>query len=204
VTEKYDRLAHRYSEHDYADAEGYARRRAKVIAMVGPRLEPGALVLDLACGDGVMAPALQALGFRYLGVDASPAMIEAARARHPEAHFELGTIDEYEPPEPVACTICLRAFYYAADRRAFFANARGYTRTKLVLDIRPQAYDVGEIRADLLAAGFGSVELRPFFLPQSRRLPAPLRAAAYALERGGPAARLVLRRHGSWFCAASA
>jgi len=203
VNEKFDRLAGCYSEHDYADPEVYAARRADVIETIGPRLEADALVLDLACGDGVMGPPLTAKGFRYVGVDASEAMVEAAAARHPGLRFELGTLDAYEPAEPVDCTICLRAFYYAADRAAFFARVRTFTRTKLVFDVRPQVYDVGAIRAELTGAGFSSVELKPFLLPQSRHVPAPLRTAVYGLERSGPVARLILRRYGSYFCAAS-
>jgi SAM-dependent methyltransferase len=203
VSAKYDRLADRYSEHDYASPEVYAERRADLIATLGPRLESSALVLDLACGDGVMGPPLAAKGFRYLGVDASAAMVEAAAARHTDLRFEVGTLDAFEPAEPVDCTICLRAFYYAADRAAFFARVRTFTRTKLVFDVRPQVYDVDAIRAELAAAGFSTIELKPFFLPQSRHVPAPLRTAVYALERSGTVAQLILRRYGSLFCAAS-
>jgi SAM-dependent methyltransferase len=202
VSEKFDRLAGRYSEHDYADPGVYAERRADVIATLGPRLDRNALVLDLACGDGVMGPPLAAKGFRYVGVDASAAMIEASAARHPDLRFELGTLDQYEPTEPVDCTICLRAFYYAADRAAFFARVRTFTHIKLVFDVRPQVYDVAAIRGELAAAGFTSVTLRPFLLPQSRRVPALLRKAVYGLERSGPIARLILRRYGSYFCSA--
>jgi SAM-dependent methyltransferase len=200
---KYDRLAERYSEHDYADPTTYARRRAQVIARLGPPLRAGQSVLDLACGDGVMAQPLVARGLVYSGVDRSAAMIHAARARNPGLTFALAELDEYEPPEPVDCTICLRAFYYARHRAAFFARVRAYTRVKLVFDIRPQVYDVDEIMAELHRAGFAQIELRPFLLPQSRALPPPLRTPVYALEASGGPARLVLRRYGSVFCAAS-
>jgi len=201
--EKYDGIARDFSEHEYADPELYARRRAQIVLALGPRLAPGASLLDLGCGDGVMAPPFVAAGLRYEGVDASTSMVAEARASHPGLRFEVGTIDEFEPPVQVDCTICLRAFYYAADRRAFFARVRGYTRTKFVLDVRPEVDDVGAIIADLRAAGFGRVDLRPFFLPQSRSVPPPLLPVVSALERTGPLARLLLRRHGRLFCAAS-
>lgn len=201
--EKFDRLAGDWSEREYADPELYAVRRAKIIAELGPRLPPGARVLDLACGDGILAPPLIAMGLEYRGIDASAVMIEEARRRHPGVEFELGFLDEYEPDEPADCTICLRAFYYAGDRAAFFARVRRFTRVKLVFDVRPQAYDVRAIELELRTAGFAHVELRPFFLPQTRHLPAPARALAFALERSGPLAQLVLRRYGSFFCAAS-
>jgi len=199
---KYDRLAEGFSERDYADPAGYARRRAEVIAQLGPPLRRGQSVLDLACGDGVMAAPLAAHGLRYSGVDRSDAMIDAARRRNPGVAFAVAELDAYEPPGPVDCTICLRAFYYARDRAAFFARVRSYTLGKLVFDVRPQVYDVREIAGELRRAGFEHVELRPFLLPQSRTLPRPLRTAVRALEASGPPARLVLRRHGSFFCAA--
>jgi SAM-dependent methyltransferase len=201
--EKFDRLADDWSEREYADPEQYAARRAKIVAELGPRLPARARILDLACGDGILAPPLIGMKLEYRGVDASAVMIEEARRRHPGVEFELGSLDEYEPDEPVDCTICLRAFYYAGDRAAFFARIRRFTRTKLVFDVRPQVYDVRAIESELRVAGFTQVELRPFLLPQTRRLPAPARSLAFALERSGPLARLVLRRYGSFFCAAS-
>jgi len=201
--EKYDGIARDFSEHEYADPELYARRRAEIVLGLGPRLAPAATLLDHGCGDGIKAPPFVAAGLDYAGVDASSSMVAEARASHPGLSFEVGTIDEFEPREPVDCTICLRAFYYAADRQAFFAKVRAYTHTKFVLDCRPEVDDVGAIADDLRAAGFGRVDLRPFFLPQSRSVPSPLLPAVSALERTGPLARLLLRRHGRLFCAAS-
>src|SRR5262249_22222899 len=111
-------------------------------------------------------------------------------------------LDEYEPPEPVDLTLCLRAFYYAADRPAFFRRVAGYTRTKFVFDFDPRVYDRGELVGQLLANGFDRVELRPFFLPQRKAPPAPVRSALLALERAGPLARAALHVRGIWFCAA--
>jgi len=200
---KYDRLAEGFAEHDYADPAGYAERRAEVIVRTGPPLHAGQHVLDLACGDGVMAKPLLRRGLLYEGVDASAAMVEAARARNPHVRFEVGRLDEYAPRAPVDCTICLRAFYYAEDRAAFFARVRTFTRLKLVFDVRPQVYDVARIADELREAGFEWVELRPFLLPQRRALPDVVRPAVYALESTDALARLVLRRYGSFFCAAS-
>ena len=55
--------------------------------------------------------------------------------------FDVARIDEYEPPEPVDLTICLRAFYYPDDRQAFFRRIAGYTRAKFVFDFDPRVYD---------------------------------------------------------------
>jgi SAM-dependent methyltransferase len=202
--EKFDRLARGYSAHDYADPVRYAERRAEIALRVGPELAAGAAVLDLACGDANMAEPFLARGFKYTGVDGSAAMIAEARARLGErAPLEVAHIDEYVPAEPVDLTLCLRAFYYPDDRRAFFRHIAGYTRTKFVFDFDPRVYDRAELERDLRASGFDRVELRPFFLPQRVAVPAPLRAALTALEHAGPLARAALHVRGIWFCAAS-
>jgi SAM-dependent methyltransferase len=202
--EKFDRLARGYSAHDYADPGRYSDRRTEVAIAAGPPLAPGATVLDLACGDANMAEPFLARGFRYRGVDGSAAMIEEARGRLGDrVPLEVARIDEYEPPEPVDLTICLRAFYYPDDRQAFFRRIAGYTRTKFVFDFDPRVYDRGELERDLRAGGFAAIDLQPFFLPQRVAVPAPLRSALAALEHAGPLARAALRVRGIWFCAAS-
>jgi SAM-dependent methyltransferase len=202
--EKFDRLARGYSAHDYADPLRYAERRAEIALRVGPELAPGASVLDLACGDANMAEPFLARGFEYTGVDGSAAMIAEARARLGErVPLEVARIDEYTPTEPADLTLCLRAFYYPDDRRAFFRRVAGYTRAKFVFDFDPRVYDRAELERDLRASAFDRVELRPFFLPQRVAVPAPLRAALTALEHAGPLARAALHVRGIWFCAAT-
>jgi SAM-dependent methyltransferase len=52
-------------------------------------LAPGASVLDVGCGSGLLARQLRAAGFVVRGVDASPAMIELARDYEPDAKFDV-------------------------------------------------------------------------------------------------------------------
>ena len=203
VLDKYDRIAHGYSEHDYADPQRYAARRARVIVELGSRPLAGESVLDLGCGDGIMAAPLRGYGLRYEGVDASAGMIEAARVRNPGLPFDVARSEDFEPSSPVDVTICLRSFYYPEDRVAFFRKVAGYTRRKFVFDFRARAHAPEPIVADLRAAGFTSIELRAFLLPQLRRLPAPALPFVYALEELGPVALLAARRYGRLFCAAS-
>ena len=49
---QYARQAANWTERAYADVTAYLAHRAELIASLGPALEPGAEVLDLACGDG--------------------------------------------------------------------------------------------------------------------------------------------------------
>jgi SAM-dependent methyltransferase len=202
IADKYDSLADGFSEVEYADPVRYAERRATLIVEVGPRLRPGESVLDLGCGDAIMARPLTRYGLRYAGLDASERMLESAAARNPGLPFALGRIEEYVPPEPVDATFCLRTFYQPADRVAFFRHVAGYTRRKFVFDFRPRTHPAGPIVDDLRAAGFASIELRPFFLPQRRHVPGAAVPAVAVLERSGLLASLVLRRYGRLFCAA--
>jgi SAM-dependent methyltransferase len=207
VTDKggqYARQAADWTERAYADVSAYLAHRADLIASLGPRLEAGDDVLDLACGDGGLGEALIVRGLRYQGVDSTPEMVDAARERlGPRATVELGDLNDYAPSSPVAATTVFRAIYYARDRRSFFEHARGYTRKKLVFDLNPRQYRLDDVLADLRASGFGPVELRPFFVPQTVSLPGPILATAVALERSGPLARLALRARFTYLIAAS-
>jgi SAM-dependent methyltransferase len=187
-----------WTETAYADPHAYLAHRAELVLALGPRLEPGDAVLDLACGDGGLAEHLAA--FRYRGVDASPEMVDSGRSRGRD--LVLGDLNDYEPPEPVAATTCFRAIYYTRHRAEFFRHVAGYTDKKLVFDLNPRQYRIDDVRADLLAAGFDGLELRPFFSPQRFALPRFSMGALHALERS-PLAALLLRFRFSYVCAAS-
>jgi SAM-dependent methyltransferase len=192
--EKYAGSAEGWSEEQYADAHAYLTHRAELIRSLGPPLQPGDTVLDLACGDGGLADFLT--GLRYVGVDASEEMVAAGTARgRVLVHADL---NDYEPPEPVQATTIFRAVYYARDRRALFIRTRSYTQRKLVFDLNPRQYRLEDVRADLQAAGFTRLDTRPFFVPQTRAVP-----LLTALERSGALARLLLRYRFTLLCAAS-
>ena len=190
---QYARQARGWTDSAYADAYAYLAHRADLVVSLGPVLEPEDEVLDLACGDGGLGDLLLARGLRYRGVDATPEMVAAARARLDErAEVERGDLNDYAPPARVAATTVFRAIYYANERRSFFRRVRSYTERKLVFDLNPRQYRVGDVVVELREAGFGHVELRPFFVPQTVALPGPLLALAKALERSGPLARAAL------------
>ena len=202
--EQYARQADEWSERAYADSASYLAHRADLVVGLGTRLQAGDTVLDLACGDAGLGELLLALGFAYRGVDSTPEMVEAARTRLGDrAPVELGDLNDYVPPEPVAATTVFRAIYYAHDRAAFFRHVAGYTQTKLVFDLNPRQYRLRDVVADLRSAGLGNVSLRPFFVPQTAALPRPLGALARAFERSGPLARLALRYRFTYLVAAS-
>ena len=194
--------AERWSETAYASPDAYLAHRAELVATLGTVLAPGDEVLDLACGDGGLGLHLLARGLRYRGVDAEPAMVEAASKLLGEvAAVEQGELDTYEPSAPVAATTVFRAIYYARDRPAFFARARSFTEKKVVFDLNPRQYRVAEIASELEAAGFRRFVVRPFLVPQTRRLPGAAVRLAIAAETT-PLAQLALRRRFTYLVAA--
>ncbi len=202
--DQYASKAEDWTERQYADALSYLTHRADLIVSLGPRLEPGDEVLDLACGDGGLGELLLARRFRYRGVDLTPEMVNQARRRLGErAAIETADLNDYEPPTRVAATTVFRAIYYARDRVAFFRHIATFTEKKLVFDLNPRQYRVADVLSDLRAAGFGEVALRPFFVPQTLALPRFAVAIARALERAGPLARLALRFRFTYLVAAS-
>jgi Methyltransferase domain len=201
--EQYARQAGEWTERAYADVAAYLAHRAELIASLGPPLVPGDEVLDLACGDGGLGEPLLARGLRYRGVDATPEMADAARRRlGTRAPVDVGDLNDYVPPAPVAATTVFRAIYYAADRRAFFEHAAGYTQKKLVFDLNPRQYPLDDVLADLRAVGLRTIALRPFLIPQTASLPTPVLWAAKALEGVRPLARVALRFRFTYLVAA--
>jgi 2-polyprenyl-6-hydroxyphenyl methylase/3-demethylubiquinone-9 3-methyltransferase len=65
---QYDDLADHWWRHDgeFAALHWFAASRAEHIP---PAPAPGAVLVDLACGGGLMAPHVEPLGYRHVGVD---------------------------------------------------------------------------------------------------------------------------------------
>ncbi len=71
--------ASRWSPADYAQNAAFVPRLGDaVLQLLDPR--PGELILDVGCGDGALTQRIAAAGANVIGLDASPEMVEAARA----------------------------------------------------------------------------------------------------------------------------
>jgi predicted TPR repeat methyltransferase len=201
--DQYARAAEDWTDRQYANPAAWFERRADLVVSLGPRLDLDDEVLELACGDGALGDQLLARGLRYRGVDVTPEMVAAASSRLGErATAEVGDLNTYVPPAPVAATAVFRALYYIPDRSAFFRHAAEFTDRKLMFDFNPRQYAVEDVVADLHAAELRQVELRPFFVPLTFTLPRAALAVGRVLERSGPLARLILRFKFSYIVAA--
>ena len=72
--------ANRWSPADYARNAAFVPALGEaVLQLLAPR--SGELILDVGCGDGALTERIVAAGARVIGLDSSPEMVEAARAR---------------------------------------------------------------------------------------------------------------------------
>ncbi|HEX7094407.1 MAG TPA: class I SAM-dependent methyltransferase [Acidimicrobiales bacterium] len=79
-------------------------------------------VVDLGCGSGITAAALTDAGFDVVGIDVSPAMLDIARRRVPQASFRCEPVLDATIPDAVAVTAIGEVLSYAADARMLRAD----------------------------------------------------------------------------------
>lgn len=96
VVAGYDRLASSWD--DWA-GDVHPDLRAKYLEKLEARLSPGSNVLDLGCGTGRPVAVRLAPVHRYLGVDASPRMVELAQHNVPDGQFQRADMTALDLPE---------------------------------------------------------------------------------------------------------
>jgi SAM-dependent methyltransferase len=98
-------MAQTWSPSDYQQHAGFVPvLGASILAQLAP--SPGERILDIGCGDGVLTADIAASGVAVVGIDASPEMTAAARARGLDAR-----------------TIDARALPFEREFDAVFSNA---------------------------------------------------------------------------------
>ena len=80
-------------------------RRRRVLELLGPPPQGRHRLLDLGCGSAPLAPALEAAGWAYAGLDGSAAMLGAAPAGLPLAVADVTQVPL--PSASVEAVICL-------------------------------------------------------------------------------------------------
>ncbi len=99
----YDALAWFYER--YWSGAYHAQAFAALDRIVLSALPPGAPVLDLCCGTGILTRMLADRGFAVTGLDLSAPMLEFARARAPGCAFACADARSFRVPAPVAAVL---------------------------------------------------------------------------------------------------
>ncbi|PWU50339.1 SAM-dependent methyltransferase [Micromonospora sp. S4605] len=155
-----------------ADLAGEARFMDTVVA-------PGSRILDAGCGTGRVGAALAARGHTVVGVDADPALVEAARADHPGprwlvadlAELDLAAAGEPEPFDAAVVAGNVMAFVAPGTEPAVLARIAAHLRPDGVMVVgfgTDRGYPLTEFDAHAVAAGlrlehrFATWDLRPW------------------------------------------
>jgi trans-aconitate methyltransferase len=175
------------------DAEQYTRTASFVAEMGEPVLEllaptPGERILDLGCGDGRLTERIAAAGAEVVAVDASPAMVEAARSRGLDARVMSADALDFDAEfDAVFSNAVLH--WVLAPHKAIAGIHRA---------LRPSGRFVAEfggagnvahlceaLSAVLARRGHDFAALSPWYFPSPEEYSSLLRAAGFAVEAIG-------------------
>ncbi|MGC1210369.1 MAG: class I SAM-dependent methyltransferase [Micromonospora sp.] len=155
-----------------ADLAGEAR-------LLDAMVPPGARILDAGCGTGRVGGALAARGHTVVGVDADPALIEAAGTDHPGprwlvadlAELDLAAQGEAEPFDAAVIAGNVMAFVAPGTERAVLSRVAAHVRPDGLVVVgfgTDRGYPLTDFDADAVVAGlrlehrFATWDLRPW------------------------------------------
>lgn len=155
-----------------ADLTGEAR-------LVDALVPPGSRILDAGSGTGRVGAALAARGHTVIGVDADPALVEAARADHPGprwlvgdlAELDLPAVGEAEPFDAAVLVGNVLTFVAPGTEQEVLRRLAAHLRPDGVLAVgfgTGRGYPLNDFDADAVAAGlrlehrFATWDLRPW------------------------------------------
>jgi SAM-dependent methyltransferase len=134
VREYFDRHAERWVEAAYAGDTRFPigpERVRLALDGVAPAFRDGASLLDLGCGGGQLCLDAAELGWKVVGVDVAPAMVEEARelCAGRDVEFVVGSFDESGLPDgSVDAVTAMGLIEYLPADGALFAEARRLLR----------------------------------------------------------------------------
>ncbi|MFF3867584.1 class I SAM-dependent methyltransferase [Micromonospora sp. NPDC001898] len=155
-----------------ADLAGEAR-------LLDALVPPGSRILDAGCGTGRVGAALAARGHTVVGVDADPALVEAAGADHPGprwlvgdlAELDLAAAGEAEPFDAAVVAGNVMAFVAPGTEPEVLRRVAAHLRPDGVVVVgfgTDRGYPLADFDADAVAAGlrrehrFATWDLRPW------------------------------------------
>ena len=151
-------------------------RRAWMVRHWGAALQPGDRILELGCGDGMLACLLAAQGFAVTAVDISPGMIEAAKEHAARLGvsvcFEVADSDSFATREPFDAVVSFMSafFTYLEDPHKFLRMIVPLTRKKVILDWNFRSpHSFVEAAQLLKEAGLERIEWRPWLVPYNSK-----------------------------------
>jgi SAM-dependent methyltransferase len=128
------RMPQTWNPDDYARTAGFVPQLGlPVLELLGP--QPGELVLDLGCGDGALTSAIAACGARVIGIDTSPEMLDAARARGLDVR--LADAAAFDLPERFDAVFSNAALHWVQNHEGVAAAVARH--------LRPDGRFVGEL-----------------------------------------------------------
>lgn len=136
------------------------RMEEPIVHGIIERLEVGS-ALDAACGTGRHAVHLHARGWDVTGVDATPAMLDKARAKAPAVRFRTGDLLTLPLPDTaVDLAVCSLALTHVPQLEAAVVELARVVRpggTVILSDIHPTATLIGGSAAFPHEGGFAHV-----------------------------------------------
>jgi len=148
-------------------------------------LPEGARVLDVGCGDGVLSLVLEARGYRVYGVDASPEMVTAARARGIDAH--VADAADLSVPGPFDAVFSNATLHWLVRADAVLRGVRAA--------LRPGGRFVGEfggagnveavvvaLASALARRGLDGAAANPWYFPSVAEYAQKLEAAGFRID----------------------
>lgn len=82
----------------------------------------GSFVIDLGCGNGALTERLINKGYRTLGIDASPQMLEKAKELHPNLDFRLDDAGTFKLSEKADAIFSNAVFHWIDDHDKLVKN----------------------------------------------------------------------------------
>jgi 2-polyprenyl-3-methyl-5-hydroxy-6-metoxy-1,4-benzoquinol methylase len=84
---------------------------------------PAGLTLDVGCGEGRLTRDLAHAGYDVIGFDASSALVEEARAAHPDGRYEVARADALPVDQAAAAlVVCVNVLMHVVDLRGAAAE----------------------------------------------------------------------------------